>query len=258
MPDIAIQGTTVSYDDTGAGGPPLVLLHGWGGTRADLAPQAARFSSSHRVVAVDRPGHGASPAPDRRFTMEEAADMLAVLCRELGLAPIVLVQHSFDRLAYAFAARHPELIAGLVVIDGPTLAGPEFEEGTRQFLAGLQSDQWRETIRGFAEAFVFPPGVDEATKVMMLAGTLSNPQPLLAATWKMFVDYDPRPAIESIRCPVLHIAGAFPSDQAALQAACPQAEVAEVRGAGHFIQLTAPDAVNDLIDGFLARMPATV
>jgi pimeloyl-ACP methyl ester carboxylesterase len=258
MSEITIQGTTISYDDRGAGGPPLVLVHGWGGTRADLAPQMARFAGSHRLVAVDRPGHGASPAPGRSFTMEQAADALGVLCRELGLAPIVLVQHSYDRLAWAFAARHPELIAGLVVIDGPTLAGPEVDAGFRQFLAGLESDQWQEAIWGFANAFVFPPGVDQATKESMLAGTLANPQALLVATWKMFVDFDPRPAIEAVRCPVLHIAGSFPSDQAALQAACPQAEVAEVRGAGHFIQLTAPDAVNGLIEAFLAKVPARV
>lgn len=237
MPEITIQGTQISYDDKGSGGPPIVFLHGWGGSRADLAPQVARFAAGHRVVAVDRPGHGASPAPSRPFTLEGAADALGVACRELGLAPIVLVQHSYDRLAYAFAARHPELIAGLVVLDGPTLAGPGFDEAASQFLGGLRSDQWREAVRAFADNLVFPPGADEETKQAMLAGCLATPREVLVATWAMFVEYDPRPAIEAIRCPVLHVAGSFPSDQAALQALCPQAEVAEVRGVGHFIQL---------------------
>lgn len=258
MPEIDIRGTSTSYDDTGSGRPPIVFLHGWGGNRTSFAPQVARFAANHRVVAIDRPGHGASPAPGRRFTMDQAADALSSLCRELGLAPIVLVQHSFDRLAYAFAGRHAELIAGLVVLDGPTLAGPEFDAAAHQFLAGLESDHWREAIRGFAEMLVFPPGASEQAKDTMLAGVLSTPREVLLDTWKMFVDYDPRPAIEAIRCPVLHVAGTFPSDQAALQRLCPQAGAAELRGVGHFLQLAAPEAVNDLIDGFLTRVAARV
>lgn len=254
MPDITIHDLSVSYDDLGAGGPPLVFVHGWGGSRADFAPQIDHFAASHRVVAIDRPGHGASPAPGRSFTMEQAADALASFTVELGLAPIVLVQHSFDRLAYAFAARHPELVAGLVVLDGPTLAGPDFDAAIRQFQAGLRTEHWKEAIRGFAEQLVFPPGAPEAAKDAAMAALLATPYEVLVATWDMFVAYDPGPAIDALTCPLLHVAGSFPSDQLALQARCPRAKVAEVRGVGHFIQLTAPDAVNALIERFVAEL----
>jgi len=258
MSQITINDNTVSYEDMGAGSPPIVLLHGWAGNRTNFAPQLQHLARHHRVVAIDRPGHGDSPAPSRTFTMEQAADALAVACREIGLAPIVLVQHSFDRLAYAFAARHPELLAGLVVLDGPTLAGPQFEEAIRQFQAGLHSAHWREAISGFAEQLVFPSDMPAHTKQAMLAELLATPYEVLVATWDMFVAHNPDAAIASIRCPLLHVAGSFPSDQAALRQRCPQAETAQVRGVGHFIQLTAPDEVNALIDGFVARLNVQV
>ena len=57
-----------------------------------------------------------------------------------------------------------------------------------------------------------------------------------------------------MRCPLLHVAGAFPSDPDRLRQLCPQCELAEVRGRGHFIQLTAPDEVNAILQGFVSRV----
>src|SRR4051812_14828414 len=96
-----INGTTIVYDDAGHGAPPMLLVHGWGGDRSHLAPQLAHFSHSHRVVAIDRRGHGESGKPDqdepagqtaaRQYTIESASDDLAELVRRLGLDRVVMV-----------------------------------------------------------------------------------------------------------------------------------------------------------------------
>lgn len=259
MPSLQLDDVTIAYEDAGAGAPPLLFVHGWAGHRGHLAPQVAHFAARHRVVSVDRRGHGASDAPVQEYTVEQAADDLAALCRELGLGRAVVVQHSFDRLAYDFAARYPELVLALAVIDGPTLAGEAFDAAARGFLAGLESDQWQAAIRGFAEQVVFAPGTPEAAKDAVLAEIATVPRHVLVSTWRGFLDYDAEPAIASIRGPLLYVSGSMPADLDRLRALCPQAEVVELRGRGHFVQLTDPAAVNEVLEGFVARVvePAT-
>lgn len=179
MTRLTIDGVTLAYEDAGSGGPPLLLLHGWGGNRTNFAPQVAHFAGTHRAVAIDRRGHGESDAPEQEYTITGASDELASVCLELGLARAVVVQHSMDALGYDFAARHPDLVLALCILDGPTLAGPVFEEGGRQFLGGLESDGWREAIRGFAEAMLFAPGTPAEAKEGAIAQVLATPRQVL-------------------------------------------------------------------------------
>jgi pimeloyl-ACP methyl ester carboxylesterase len=256
MPDMVLDGVKIAFDDVGAGGPPLLFVHGWAGNRTNFAPQLPFFSGTHRVVSVDRRGHGDSAAPEQDYTVEGAADDLAALCRELGLGRAVVVQHSYDRLGFDFAARYPELVLALAILDGPTLAGPAWEAGSRQFLHGLESDGWRDAIRGFAAQAVFPPAMPAEAKERALDALFATPHHVLVSSWRSFVDYDLEGVLPLVRCPLLHVAGAFPSDRDRLRELCPQCEQADVRGRGHFIQLTAPDDVNAILAGFVTRVSA--
>jgi pimeloyl-ACP methyl ester carboxylesterase len=262
MPTMDINGTTLAYDDAGSGAPPLLLVHGWAGNRTIFAPQIAAFGLRHRVVAVDLRGHGQSasssrqPAGERErdYTIEAASEDLAAVCRALGLDRAVVVQHSYDRLGYDFAARHAELVRALVVLDGPTLAGPEWDAGARKFLDALESDHWQAAIRGYADQAVFAPGTPAEVKEHALAEIFATPRPVLVSTWRNFVAYDTAATLPAVRCPLLYVGGAFPADVARLRELCPQLEVAEVRGRGHLIPLTAADEVNDILAAFVARV----
>ena len=63
MQHLVRDGVTLSYEEAGQGGPPLLLVHGWCGDHTHFAPQFAHFRQRHRVVAVDRRGHGQSDKP---------------------------------------------------------------------------------------------------------------------------------------------------------------------------------------------------
>jgi pimeloyl-ACP methyl ester carboxylesterase len=258
MPTLQRDGVRLAYEDAGSGAPPLLFVHGWAGDRSHFAPQVAHFSARHRVVAVDRRGHGASDAPVQDYPIAEAADDLAAVCRELGLARAVVVQHSNDRLAFDFAARYPDLVLALAVIDGPTLAGEAFDAAAREFLTGLESDRWREAIRGFADQVVFPAGMPEAAKEATLAQIETIPRHVLISTWRGFVQYPAEEAVAAVRCPLLYVAGSMPADLDRLRALCPQVQVAELRGRGHFVQLTDPGATNDILATFVAGIGVAV
>ena len=57
------DGCRIVFEESGAGAPPLVLVHGWCCNRSFLEPQRRHFSTHHHVVALDLPGHGDSDTP---------------------------------------------------------------------------------------------------------------------------------------------------------------------------------------------------
>lgn len=105
-------------------GTPLVLVHG-GLSNGRLGWQrtAEALASQHRVVVVDRRGHGQSPRLPRPYTISGDADDLAEVVAALALPSFHLVGHSYGAIvAYEFAARLPHLVASLHLIEPPILA----------------------------------------------------------------------------------------------------------------------------------------
>lgn len=104
--------------------PPIVMIHGdFGDAFEGWGVAGAQIGQRYRTIAVDRPGLGMSLLPDTRFTVaSEAADLLQVVA-DMGLASIHLAGHSYGGLiALEMAARQPERIRSLHVIEPPLLA----------------------------------------------------------------------------------------------------------------------------------------
>jgi pimeloyl-ACP methyl ester carboxylesterase len=106
-------------------GTPLLLVHGFGNEAHiwdDFAPIVAPH---YRTVAVDLRGHGDSDHdPERRYDYDHHVADLEAVSAALGIERLVLVGHSFGgRTGVLFAAKHPERMAGLVIVD----IGPEHD-----------------------------------------------------------------------------------------------------------------------------------
>jgi lipase len=97
--------------------PPLFCLHGitaWGGRFRRIATLRL---TAFRVHAPDLRGHGLSPWEPPWDLDRHVADLVGTL-DELGHARVSVVGHSFGgRLALELAARHPERVAALVLLD---------------------------------------------------------------------------------------------------------------------------------------------
>lgn len=103
----------------GAGLPAVVIEPALGGYARAWWPIARRLAENTTVLAYDRVPYGmSSPARDGRTPREVAADLAAVL-RSLDITgPIVLVGHSIGGVyVRAYAARHMEQVAGMVLVD---------------------------------------------------------------------------------------------------------------------------------------------
>ena len=108
------RGTRLRYF-AGGEGPPLLLVHGYGGAAwnwAELAP----LLPGRRLLIPDLPGHGGSTALPATPTLAGFADVLARLCEEEGLATVDVVGHSLGGVVgLRLAERRPQLVRRLVL-----------------------------------------------------------------------------------------------------------------------------------------------
>ncbi|HEY6106952.1 MAG TPA: alpha/beta fold hydrolase, partial [Anaeromyxobacteraceae bacterium] len=104
------------HADTGpaAGGPPLVLVHGAGGTNRHW-PEEVRALPGRRVIALDLPGHGGSPGPAPDSVAGLARSVLGLL-DALALERAAIAGHSMGgAVALTLALTAPARVAGLVL-----------------------------------------------------------------------------------------------------------------------------------------------
>ena len=90
----ALGETPVSYVDQGEG-PPILLVHGLGGSWRNWLENIPFLSDAHRVVALDLPGFGLSPMPSEPISMPAYGDLILSFADAVGLGPeTYLVGHS--------------------------------------------------------------------------------------------------------------------------------------------------------------------
>ena len=104
-------------------GPPLLAIHGLGGTKASFLPTLALMSDTHRVIALDLPGFGDSVKPLRApYDAPYYAGVISAVLDELGLDGAHLVGNSMGgRIALELALTAPERADRLVLLS-PAMA----------------------------------------------------------------------------------------------------------------------------------------
>jgi pimeloyl-ACP methyl ester carboxylesterase len=113
-------GATLSTTAIGTpkeGGIHLVWGHGWGQSAAALIPLAESLKPFASSSLIDFPGFGQSPKPADSWGTAEYADLVAGWMRTLAARRTVWIGHSFGgRVGLQLAARHPDLLSGMVLI----------------------------------------------------------------------------------------------------------------------------------------------
>jgi pimeloyl-ACP methyl ester carboxylesterase len=123
-------GVRLAWRDFGGDGQSVLLLHGLAGHADEWAQTASWLTARCRVVALDARGHGRS----ERFPADVSRDAVVAdavfVVEQLRLQPVVVVGQSVGGLtALSLAARQPELVRGLVLVDAsPSGGGRGVEE----------------------------------------------------------------------------------------------------------------------------------
>lgn len=130
-------------------GAPVVALHGLTASYVSFLGMAERLAGRRAVLALDLRGRGDSdkPAAGPYGMVQHARDVAAAM-RAMGLGASVIVGHSMGGfVAAALAAQYPELVAGVVFIDGgyaPVITAGASQQGLDAALS-LRITQLRQT-----------------------------------------------------------------------------------------------------------------
>lgn len=240
---------SLAFEDAGTGSSPIVFVHGCGLDHHSFAPQVEFFRSAHRVVAVDLRGHGESDAPHQEYTVPGYADDLAWLCAQLDLSRPMIVGHSMGgNAALELAARYPEALSSLILIDSCLLAPPP-PTVSKPLEEALQTPQYLSAWQQALTALCLPTD----KKAAQVIGSIQTPQHVLASAWPNHVTrYDATSAAAGCRVPIAYIGSAMPFvDLDRFQALAPQLITAHTLGSGHFSPIEVPDQINAMIVTFM-------
>jgi pimeloyl-ACP methyl ester carboxylesterase len=261
---------------------PVVMLHGASSNLEVMRPLADRLAQDHRVILIDRPGHGwstranfsdSTPAPQAR--------MISQALGTLGVGKAIVVAHSWSgALALRIALDHPERVAGLVMlapvaypwpggvsqynyaVTAPAI-GPLLAHTVMLPLGLLLADSGARSV--FAPQ-VMPDNFvkDSATRLLL------RPREFVANAWDLVTlraaMAEQAPRYADIAVPVTIIAGDADKTVSThihsqpLARTATNAKLIVLDGVGHMIQYAAPDLVVSEVEamaGIFARGPAT-
>ena len=108
------DGLKLYYEVYGTG-QPLLLVHGNGGSMADLSAQIAHFRKRYKVIAMDSRDQGRSEDSKEKLTYEKMTDDLAALLDHLKVGPVDVVGWSDGGIeALLLPIRHPAKVKKIV------------------------------------------------------------------------------------------------------------------------------------------------
>jgi pimeloyl-ACP methyl ester carboxylesterase len=273
----SVDGAQLNYVDVGprdADETPLVYVHGLGGQWQNWLENVLRPARERRVVALDLPGFGASPAAPGRVSIPWFGRLVDGLCEQLGLGPVVLVGNSMGGfIASEVAIQAPARVERLVLVSAAGIST------TAVYAAPLLT-------LGRATSAAMAYGVPRQRKVarrpltrhLALALVARHPSLLKADlayegfiggagkagfndAFRATLEYDARHRLPEIGCPTLVVWGEQDAiipvrDAHHFEQLIPDARMLVMRDTGHISMAERPRAFNDALDSFMAERGA--
>ncbi len=270
---VDVDGTRVWVEEAGpADGPPIVLIHGFGGSTwswRETVPALA--DAGYRVVALDLANFGLSDKSwDRDTSHARQADLVAAVLDELGIESATVVGHSMGANVLAWlAARHPGRVDRAVLVDAAT--GPAAGGGGGPLGALLQVPPVRriaqllirgqvnaDRLAGILRSAYADPSRATAGDLAGYGAPLETPRwdDALLAIVRDGANALPADIAEILRVPTLVVWGREDGwiplvDGEALRAALPDAEWRIIDDAGHLPMEEQPAAFNETLLAWL-------
>jgi len=241
--------------DGGAGGIPVVFLHSFGGSTKHWENQLEHLRAERRAIAIDLRGHGQSQAPDNyQYDIDALASDLSAVVDSLKLNKFILVGHSQGgATAIAYAGRHPERIAGLLLTGTP---GKTPGDQSKPIITALESDQYAVVMEDYLKKLL--TDAKPSTSTLEREGMNKLSKETSISIIKSVFRYDPLPDLRNYPGPKLIVSKAGEEQPNSLHNYFPGIPYKTVEGTSHWIQLDKPDEFNAILDEFLSTVDKRV
>ncbi len=251
------DGTRIAYVTAGTDAPALVFVHGWSCDKSYWDPQFRFFAATHRVVAIDLAGHGASDTTRREWTVESYADDVAAVVMQLGLTDVVLIGHSMGGpIAVEAARRLPGRVRGIVGADTFQDVTETFPESERVAFVGGFHRNFVEMTRAFVLG-MFPETADSALVARVVDDMSAGDARVGAGSMDHMFLHDMPAALREVRVPVHAInCDRWPTNTEANRRHFAAFTLDLMPGRGHFVMLEDSTTFNRLLAQAVARFEA--
>jgi pimeloyl-ACP methyl ester carboxylesterase len=277
---IEVAGATLNILDIGPSGgayPPIVIIHGASSNLETMRqPLGDLLAKHHRVILIDRPGHGWST----RGQLDDSTPaiqgrMIDDALEKLGLGPAIFVVHSWaGALGARMALDYPQRVAGLVMLAPvayPWRGGVGWYNKlvTTPVIGPLLAYTitlplgYFLTEPGARNVFlpqIMPTDFVESTATLLLLRPrefLANAHDLVSLKAAVA---EQAPRYGNIKVPVVVITGEADKTVSPtihsrpFAAAVPDAKLIVLPGVGHIVQNAAPELVSREIDAMIGKI----
>jgi pimeloyl-ACP methyl ester carboxylesterase len=267
---VEVAGRPVNYVDIGSG-PPLLLVHGLGGAWQNWLEVIPTFASTHRVVALDLPGFGASPMPAERISISGYGRLVDAFCQEVGIERSAVVGNSMGGFIGAeIAIQHPHRLEKLVLVSAAgitvehqrnerTLALLRRFEAVLTWIATHPRPEFylRPRARGAAMRLVFAHP-ERMPGALMAEQARGAGKPGFVDALDALSSYPIRDRLERIAAPTLIVWGdrdrLVPvGDAGVFEELIPDARKVVYEDTGHCAMLERPERFNADVEAFFSR-----
>jgi pimeloyl-ACP methyl ester carboxylesterase len=249
---ISTSAGAIFYLRRGTCGPPLICVHGAGGTHNNWGYQLRGLSDIAQVYTLDLPGHGRS-APPGHDTIAGYAAAVRAFFDALGLARAALAGHSMGgAVALQAALDAPERVVGLGLVGtgGRMRVAPAI-------LAGLDGDRLA-TIRTIVEYSYAPDAPERMRRQAEEAYALCDPA-VYRGDYLACDAFDVLMRLGEIGCPTAVVCGTAdrmtpPKYAEVLRDRIRGATLSLIPGAGHMTPIERPAEVSAALGELVARL----
>jgi len=264
------HGTRLRYA-VGGDGPPLVLVHGLGGTIENWRALAPSLAARHRVVVPDLPGHGRSALlPEARDVDALAGAVLGIIQAE-EMHGAVWIGHSLGGLvALRAAALQPEAARGIVLAAAAGIGSATRAAQVTLAVLGVTKPgrliaphrhAWAGSRIGRRAAFGWwgvadPDALEPELAEAFLVGPAHHTDTRQAG--RALLASDPRTELDRVMCPCLCLWGASDNwvrlDDGMEYARRLGAPLRSIAGCGHLLIGERPEACLAAIEDFVGSL----
>jgi pimeloyl-ACP methyl ester carboxylesterase len=266
------RGTPLRYavgGAAGADGPPLILVHGLGGTIENWRGLGPSLAKRHRVLVPDLPGHGRSALLSEARDVDALAEAVLGIADAEGLSDAVWIGHSLGGVvAVRAAVLRPDAARGLVLAAAAGIGSASRSAEVTLAVLGVTKpgrliapfrQTWARSRLGRRTAFGWwgvadPDALDPGQAEAFLVGPALHTDTRQAA--RALLASDPRSELDRLSCPCLCLWGASdnwvrPADGMEYARRL-RAPLRMIAGCGHLLIGERPDAclaaIRDFVD----------